>query len=217
MSARPRPQFTLEPPGARPPPALAGHEAINRYWDKVHGCYAAKILPGEYYVSLHGEMITTVLGSCVSACVRDRKMGIGGMNHFMLPHSDRTDGWVASAATRYGSFAMESLINDILKNGGRRENLDVKIFGGGKILAQMTDVGRKNIFFVHEYIRVEGLKLLSEDLGGAHPRKVVYFPDTGRALVKRLKSLHNDTLIQRETDYCERLVEKPIEGEVELF
>ena len=199
------------------PVAPVGFEGINRYWDKVHGCYAAKILPGEYYVTLRGELITTVLGSCVSACIRDRRLGIGGMNHFMLPHSDRSDGWVASAATRYGSFAMESLINAILKNGGRREYLEVKVFGGGRILAQMTDVGASNIDFVRRFIAMESLQLLAEDLGGPHPRKVVYFPDSGRARVKKLKALHNETLIRRELDYRERLVEEPVEGEIELF
>lgn len=204
------------------PPALPGYEKINRYWDRLHEQYAAKILPGEYYVTRHQELITTVLGSCVSACIRDRKLGIGGMNHFMLPHSERVDinDWGSctwSSATRYGSYAMERLINDILKHGGKRENLEVKLFGGGRIMAQMTDIGRQNINFVREYVRVEGLPVLSEDLGGFHPRKVVFFPQTGRVRVKRLRTMHNDTIILREVDYMEKLDEKPVQGEVELF
>ncbi|WP_018953821.1 chemoreceptor glutamine deamidase CheD [Thioalkalivibrio sulfidiphilus] len=201
-----------------PPPVLPGYEHINRYWDPTHDRYAAKILPGEYYVTLYGELITTVLGSCVSACVRDRKLGIGGMNHFMLPHSERVEAWGgASAAARYGSYAMETLINDILKNGGRREHLEVKIFGGGQVLAQMTDVGRKNIAFVREFIRVEGLNLVAEDLGGPHPRKVVFFPDSGRVRIKKLRAMHNETIVQRETRYMAQLQEAPVQGEVELF
>lgn len=200
------------------PAVLPGYEHINRYWDRIHNCHAAKILPGEYYVTLFGELVTTVLGSCVSACVRDRILGIGGMNHFMLPHSNRVDAWGgSSAAARYGSYAMESLINDILKNGGRRENLEVKIFGGGQVLAHMTDVGSQNIAFVRGYIKVEGLELMAEDVGGPHPRKVVYFPDTGRVRIKKLRSMHNDTIVRRETQYKTQLDQAPVLGEVELF
>lgn len=201
-----------------PPRALPGYEHINRYWDRLHECHAAKILPGEYYVTLCGEMITTVLGSCVSACVRDRKLGIGGMNHFMLPHSDRYGTWNSgSSAARYGGYAMETLINDVLKNGGSRENLEVKIFGGGQVLANMTDIGARNISFVKDYIRIENLQLMAEDLGGTYPRKVIYFPDSGRVRVKTLRTLHNDTIIRRESSYLVSLTEQPVQGEVELF
>lgn len=118
---------------------LSGFEGIQRYWDRERQMPAAKILPGEYYVSNQNELITTVLGSCVSACIRDPVAGIGGMNHFMLPNSERGN-WngkhsIASNATRYGNFAMEHMINDILKHGGERGNLEVKVFGGGKSLA----------------------------------------------------------------------------------
>ncbi len=204
--------------GGGSPPVLPGYEHINRYWDRVHGCHAAKLLPGEYYVTLTGELLTTVLGSCVSACVRDRKLGVGGMNHFMLPHSAHVDGWGGnSAAARYGSYAMETLINEILKNGGRRENLEVKVFGGGQVLAQMTDVGARNIAFVREYIGVERLDLVAEDLGGPYPRKVVYFPHTGRVRIKKLRAMHNDTIVRRETRYMAQLDQEPVQGEVELF
>lgn len=199
-------------------PVLPGYEHINRYWDRGLSCVAAKILPGEYYVTLQGEMITTVLGSCVSACIRDRKLGIGGMNHFMLPHSDRfSDNSGPTKAARYGSFAMESLINDILKNGGRKQNLEVKLFGGGQVLANMTDIGASNIRFVREFLQLEGLDVIAEDLGGRYPRKVVYFPDSGRARVKKLRTQHNDTIVRRETHYLAALQEAPVAGEVELF
>lgn len=204
------------------PPVLPGFDHINRYWDKTNNIHAAKILPGEYYVTANNELITTVLGSCVSACVRDRVFGIGGMNHFMLPMDGREqansqENSLLSASTRYGNHAMEHLINDILKHGGSRKNLEVKIFGGGRILAQMTDVGRRNIEFVHDYIRVESLSLVSEDTGDVFPRKVIYFPISGRVMIKKLHSLHNDTVIDRETDYLRRLKNEPIEGEVDLF
>jgi chemotaxis protein CheD len=202
------------------PRALPGFGGINRYWDDVHGMYAAKLLPGEFYVTVERETIVTVLGSCVSACIRDPLFGIGGMNHFMLPVSQGAGSWEANgvgASTRYGSHAMEQLINEILKNGGSRRNLEVKLTGGGRILAQMTDVGRKNIQFVEDYIRTESLKLLSHDLGDIYPRKVYYTPSTGKMLVKKLRSLHNNTIAERETRYLHEIEVVPVQGEVELF
>ncbi len=209
------------PPG---PPAspLPGFEHVNRYWDRSHAIYTAKILPGEYYVTRNHEAIATVLGSCVSACIHDRVRGVGGMNHFMLPMDENQSGaWAGSdalsASTRYGNNAMERMINDILKHGGRRENLEVKIFGGGRILAQMTDIGRRNIAFVHEYIKTEGLALLGEDVGDVYPRKVLYFPASGRVRIKKLRSLHNNTIIEREKAYLHVIEEKPVAGSIELF
>ena len=202
-------------------PALPGFERIKRYWDKTRNCYVAKILPGEYYVTVNEEKITTVLGSCVSACIRDPHFGIGGMNHFMLPDAGREDdGWRSgptSNATRYGSFAMESLINEILKHGGRREFLEVKLVGGGRIMQSMTNIGERNIRFVLKYIEIEGLNLAGQDLGGIYPRKVVYCPRTGKVQVKKLRSMHNDTIIEREVHYLEDLRHTPSGGEVELF
>ncbi len=201
------------------PKAIKGFEHINRYWDKQNEAYVAKILPGEYYVTRSDEVIVTVLGSCVSACVRDPRMGVGGMNHFMLPiqNSGKDRGTIIDESTRYGNFAMEHMINTILKNGGRRGYLEAKIFGGGKILAHMTDVGNRNIEFIHDYILTEGIELLSEDVGDIYPRKVMYFPVTGKARVKRLRSLHNNTVIEREMNYMQDIKSEPVEGEIELF
>lgn len=202
------------------PRALPGFSKITRYWDGAHGMYAAKLLPGEFYVTAERETIVTVLGSCVSACVRDPVFGIGGMNHFMLPVSQGSGSWESSgssASTRYGSHAMEQLINEILKNGGNRRNLEVKLTGGGRILAQMTDVGRKNISFVEDYVKIECLKVLSHDLGDIYPRKVYYTPSTGKLLVKKLRSLHNNTIVERESHYLHEIEAAPVQGEVELF
>ncbi|WP_444994873.1 chemoreceptor glutamine deamidase CheD [Aliikangiella sp. IMCC44359] len=191
---------------------------INRYWDKNTGLSTAKILPGEYYVTSHDEAITTVLGSCISACVRDPIAKIGGMNHFMLPikHSLKThkndDG-----AERYGNFAMEKMINDILRNGGNRERLEVKVFGGGRVMSGMTDVGKRNIEFVKEYIQVEGLKLLAEDVGGIYPRKLMYMTRTGKVLMKKLYSKHNSTIEQRDESYFTRISQQEIKSDIELF
>ena len=205
-------------PAAETPPAPPGFSHIKRYWDRSRNAHVAKLLPGEYYISMHGEMITTVLGSCVAACIRDRKLGVGGMNHFMLPSSARLDDWGGpSSSARYGSYAMEQLINEILKAGGRRQNLEVKAFGGGNIVSSLSDIGRKNIDFLHEFLQVEGLALLSEDLGSPFPRKVNFFPDSGRAQVKKLRSMHNDTIVERENHYLEELVKGSPKGDVELF
>lgn len=194
---------------------------VRRYFDPTRQRAVAKILPGEYYVTTQDEFISTVLGSCVSACVRDPVFGIAGMNHFMLPvdkgqeyHDMKTD--LLSGLTRYGNFAMESLINTILKYGGRRENLEVKIFGGGRIIRGMTDVGDSNIRFVHDYIRMENLDLIAEDVGDIFPRKVIYFPETGKVRVKKLRSIHNDTIVSRESRYMQE-IQQPTSGEVELF
>ena len=201
---------------------LPGYDHIKRYWDPTRNVYAAKILPGEYYVTVGDEMITTVLGSCISACVRDPVFGVGGMNHFMLPQSggNAEDSWndsMVSASARYGNVAMEHLITDIQKFGGVRENLEVKITGGGKVLAMMSDVGRRNIHFVREYIRMEGLRLMAEDVGDVFPRKVFYQPKSGRVQVKKLRTLHNDTIQRREEQYLERLRAPAPRTQPEMF
>lgn len=201
------------------PLALPQFAHINRYWDRVNNLVAAKILPGQYYVTLRGEAVTTVLGSCISACVRDRVLGVGGMNHFMLPadNDGRVGGVEPTDANRYGNYAMEALINDILKAGGRRDNLEIKIVGGGRILENMTNIGNMNIEFVRAYIKTEGLKLIGEDVGDIFPRKVMYLPAEGRMRVKKLRSLHNNTIIERETQYSSTLASEKVGGDVELF
>ena len=215
-------QLNAPPPSKKMQKCLHGFNDINRYWDKNHETFAAKILPGEYYVTANNEAIVTVLGSCVSACIRDKVFGIGGMNHFMLPlNKNMSDADVAamSNAGRYGNFAMEKMINDILKNGGTRENLEVKIFGGGRVLKNMKtlDIGNGNIDFVREYIQTEQLHLVGEDVGDIFPRKVIYFPLTGKVKVKKLRQIHNNTIIERENSNMSSIEVKPVESDVELF
>jgi chemotaxis protein CheD len=205
-----------------PSKALPQFAHINRHWDSREGRYVAKLLPGDYYVTTHDEMVFTVLGSCVSACIRDRVLRIGGMNHFMLPEdaSDGNSAWgqSASAATRYGNVAMERLVNDILKAGGKRENLEVKLVGGGRVLDAMTDIGARNIRFVKEFVATEGYKILGEDLGSVHPRKVMYHPESGDARVKKLGNRDAGAdLVEREKSYLRRIDTTPVAGEIELF
>lgn len=204
------------------PRVLPGFESINRYWDTKNDIFAAKIMPGEYYVSIHGEMIVTVLGSCISACVRDTESGIGGMNHFMLPdirdiNLKRWENTPVSIETRYGNVAMERLINVIIANGGKRKNLEVKLFGGGKVLDMSTDIGGKNIEFVKHYLDTEMLDIAAIDVGGIYPRKVLYYPLSGRVRMKKLIRLHNDTLLNREKKYIDNLKHETYEGKVDIF
>ncbi len=206
----------------QPPSPLPGFAHVNRYWDSLHQRFAAKILPGEYYVTCREEMIVTVLGSCISACIRCRATAIGGMNHFMLPQSraegDRAwAGTAVNAATRYGNYAMEHMINDLLRNGASRKYLEVKIVGGGRVLKQMTDVGQQNIEFVRAYLQTEGLTVSAEDVGDIYPRKVYYDPRSGKVSVKKLRSLNNDNIFERENRYRSHIEIAPVGGDVELF
>lgn len=209
--------------GYVPPPPIRGFEHINRYWDKRMNVPTAKILPGECYVSNSGEMIVTVLGSCVAACVRDKLIGVGGMNHFMLPvqTSETTvhRASIVNASLCYGNWAMEYLINAILKQGGKRERLEVKIFGGGRVLSNMAniDIGKRNVDFVLDYLVKDELRIFAQDLGGEYPRKILYFPDTGAVKLKKLQSIGKSTIEQREKAYLERMSKKPSAGSVELF
>jgi len=209
------------PDGSQPPRVLPGFEHIGRYFDPTHRLVTAKILPGELYVTTQDEAIVTVLGSCVSACIWDRTAGIGGMNHFMLPAtadaSRVADFAHASEAARYGTFAMEALINAILKFGGRRAALQIKIVGGGRVLRGATDVGDRNIEFVREFIRNEGLNVVGEHVGGVLPRKVWFHPLSGRALVKELKSTATTTVANREQQYASQLGQDSKGGDIELF
>jgi chemotaxis protein CheD len=206
---------------ARPeePSVLPGFEQIQRVWEPDTQRWTVKILPGEYYVTRSDEAITTVLGSCISACIRDPVMRIGGMNHFMLPedNSVREDRTPVGLATRYGSNAMESLINDVLKLGGLRDRLEIKVFGGGRVLAHMTDIGARNIDFVRSYLSTEGLRTNAQDVGGEQPRKVVYYPTEGRVRVRKLRPIENRGVSDREKLYMDSLESKNDGGDIELF
>lgn len=194
------------------------HFATNIYYDRNFDMDAAKLLPGEYFYTPKDMLIVTVLGSCVSACIRDRVSGIGGMNHFMLP-SDNSANEIVSASMRYGTFAMEILINELLKSGAKRENLEAKVFGGGAVLQNFSaiNVGERNSQFVRDYLKAEKIRVLAEDLEDIYPRKVYFFPRSGKVLVKKLRQLNNNTIVNREMDYSNRLSSRPTSGDIELF
>lgn len=191
----------------------------NLYYDKHFEIEAAKILPGEYYVSKREMLLVTVLGSCVSACIWDSKTHVGGMNHFMLPDQGKSIEAMAGESARYGVYAMEVLINQLLKLGASKQNLCAKVFGGGSVMSgfQSFEVGERNAKFVLDFLKTENIKLVAQDLLDIWPRKVYFFTGTGRVLIKKLRSMHNDTIVKRETEYQQKLKKTEVAGDVELF
>ncbi len=200
------------------PPAPLVHGRASKYLDRNFNRLAMKILPGEFYATAEDEVIVTVLGSCVAACIMDPIAMVGGMNHFMLPVKQGERDPDVFFAARYGAAAMEYLINNLLHLGAQRDRLVAKAFGGGKVMRGMsTDVGGQNVDFVREFLRNEDIPIWSEDLGGPYPRKVYFFPHTGQVLVKRMETAHNDTVLNRELTYIQEVVGRPMSGDVELF
>lgn len=200
----------------QPKPTGVEGEARTFYFDRDFGLNAVKILPGEFFVDSEDIVISTVLGSCVSACLWDRAAGVGGMNHFMLP--DGADADPSGLAGRYGAFAMEQLINELMKRGARRGAIEAKVFGGGRVMANFTsfDVGKNNADFVMRFLRTEGIRVASHNLLDVHARRVVFFPASGRALCRKLKQA-GSSVVAAEHSYTVRITAKPVTGEVELF
>jgi chemotaxis protein CheD len=186
------------------------------FYNDFHFQYdAVKVLPGEYFVSSEELIIMTVLGSCISACIWDGKARAGGMNHFMLPDGDSADGF-----GRYGSYAMELLINEMLKKGARRESMQAKVFGGAQVMAGFTtmNVGERNTKFVLDYLATERIPVVSQDVLDIHPRKVCFFPTTGKALVKRLAHSHPETLaVEERKGNAVSVAKVTAGGSVDLF
>ena len=197
------------------PPEL---ETPSIYFDARLNTEVAKIFPGQYFVTDRDIVLVTVLGSCVAACIRDPASALGGMNHFLLPQTGSEDG-PASRSARYGSYAMELLINQLIRSGAQRRTMEAKVFGGGNVMPGLraSGVGQSNARFIVDYLRKEGIPVAAQDLLDECARKIYYFPATGRVLVKKLRRLHNDTVLAREQDYSRRLMKLEMSGEVELF
>jgi len=195
------------------------HLAPNTYYDRHFDKEAVKILPGEYYVTAADKLIVTVLGSCVAVCLRDKYSGAGGMNHFLLPNDGSNQTGLLTESARYGVYAMELLINHLLKLGANRNRLEAKVFGGGNVLRGMTvnNVGERNAEFVLDYLHNEGVPIVAQDLLGEFPRKVYFFPDTGKVMVRKIRTIHNTTILDRESEYRMRVKYTPKSGDVELF
>lgn len=195
-------------------------EARTVLYERDFGRNGVKVLPGEFFVSDEDIVITTVLGSCVAACIWDRHAGVGGMNHFMLPGGEggSRDADPIGLAGRYGVFAMEQLINELIKRGGRKANFEAKVFGGGQVLRNMTsiNIGERNAQFVEQFLRTEGIRIGARDLLDVHPRRVAFFPVTGRALCKKLAQA-DASLVAAEQQYNAKLSAARVGGDVELF
>jgi chemotaxis protein CheD len=154
------------------------NEELRRFLNPQDKNWHIQIMQGDSYVTNKAdEVLTTILGSCIAACIRDPKAGVGGMNHFLLPEGSGAD----RDALRFGVNAMELLINSLIKLGGRRENFEAKLFGGANVLAQLSDVGTRNATFAKQYLVNEGIPLVGGDMGGASPRRIQFWPLTGRA------------------------------------
>ena len=181
--------------------------ASSFYFDRHLNMDAIKLLPGEYYVTDRNVVLSTVLGSCVSACIYDPQDGIGGMNHFMLPRGEDGGGLPMECA-RFGDYAMNIMIRELLRNGARRANLVAKVFGGGNVQRAMVslEIGSQNAKFVQKYLAEHEIPILAGDLEGHHPRKIHFFPKSGRVLQKKLYVSHNDTITQREQRYSQLLL-----------
>lgn len=189
----------------------------KKIYDQKHQVNIVKIFSGEWYVATQpGEMLATILGSCVAACIRDPQKGIGGMNHFLLPGDESLDPDHSEAA-RYGMFAMESLINGLLKAGARKERLEIKVFGGGNVINSSARIGSQNATFIRAYLKREGYRIASEDLEGDHPRRVHYYPDTGKVLMRLLRRKEDMIVVEEEARYTREITSHPVEGEIELF
>jgi chemotaxis protein CheD len=193
-------------------------QRAHRYRDPRFEETAIKVFPGEHHVTgSDSEMLVTILGSCVSACIRDPLIAVGGMNHFMLPES-QGPGWDGvSASMRYGNVAMERLINDILSRGGARQRLEIKVFGGGNVMGGTTNIGHRNADFVQDYLAAENLPIAAEHLRGNLPRRIHYFPTTGRVLLLELQRSDVDDVIKSETVHKSKLQSEPVTGSAELF
>ena len=190
-------------------------EASFFFFDHHFQHNALKVLPGEYFVAQEPLAIMTVLGSCIAACLWDSRMRVGGMNHFMLPEGDSAD-----ASGRYGSYAMELLINEMMKLGARREHMQAKVFGGGQVMHSFTtmNVGERNTAFVLEYLQTERIAVVSKDVLDIHPRKVCYLPHSGKAMVKRLASANTEALAAQERAAAARTAPAASTGgSVDLF
>ena len=190
----------------------------RRYFDPRFEATIITVAPGEHEITAaKDEIVATVLGSCVSVCMRDPQIGIGGLNHFLLPKNNGSAD--PSAGERYGDTAMEVLINDLLKRGARRQNFEAKVFGGARVLsgATMLAIGDGNIAFVTEFLQREGIPIASKDVGGTRSRRIHYQPSTGRAWVQHVQPTARDSSQEQEIAYLNRLKTQPVAGEIEIF
>ncbi|MBX2855471.1 MAG: chemoreceptor glutamine deamidase CheD [Rhodobacteraceae bacterium] len=199
--------------------AATQHSAGPRtYFDAKVNSTATIVLPGDHLVTSEKELaIVTLLGSCVAACIRDVELGVGGLNHFLLPEEKGDN--VANGSARYGTNAMEVLINDVIKLGGRKDRMEAKVFGGANVIDTNAaeTVGDRNCQFVIDYLRRENISVAAKDLGGVQARRVFFFPATGRVSVLRLEPSAQRSIREQEAKLKQQVNVTPTSGGVELF
>lgn len=204
-------------------PGSCAHESFEasagwRFFDATSAAWMVKVFPGEFYITAKtDEVLVTVLGSCVTACIRDPLAGVGGMNHFMLPHHSSGNWGDDLRSTRFGNFAMEKLLNELVKAGCSRERLEIKVFGGGNVTDTSNEIGSENAEFVLRYLAAEGLRCAAQDLGGTQPRRIHYYPATGRVVRRMLGAAERIVIGREEHDYGSRLLTQQPSGEIQLF
>lgn len=196
------------------------HQPPARYFDRELQVESVKILPGQYHACVGDGSISTVLGSCVATCLWDPVLRIGGMNHFMLPGESGAalaSPWAVSA--RFGVYAMELLINEMVHLGADRRRLVAKVFGGAQVLQgfDTLDVGAMNSDFVLNFLQEEGIEVAAQDLLGIYPRKLHFFPASGKVQMKKLRLQTDDAVQRQDREYFSQLAGRQAAGDVELF
>lgn len=199
----------------------AGESGVERrrYFDSNLGATVVQVYQGDFYVcGDEDEILATVLGSCISACVRDPVVRCGGMNHFLLPSGRQlTNDDPAGLSLRYGSFAMEQLINSVLAAGGQRQRLEIKVFGGANVVRGLSDVGHRNAEFVEEFLDKEGFTIAGKHLRGTYPRKLQFHPHSGQVRMREIKEKAAVKVFEQEVRASPRVATKPAAGTIELF
>jgi chemotaxis protein CheD len=198
------------------------YDSIRRYYDQNMELTVVKLMTGDCYATNENrEMLVTILGSCISVCLRDPKLKIGGMNHILLPGEARVSGGgdVLEYPSRYGAYAMEELINSMIKLGASKTRMEAKIFGGGNVINTSAMIGDRNIKFVTDYLAQENIPVLSSDVGGETARRLHFYPDTGKAMVRKLRRKEDMVILEKEKEYEKKLKEKDKKEstDVELF
>lgn len=192
-------------------------QGTRRYYDSKLSAHVIKLFSGDWYVSTReDEMLSTILGSCISACIRDPYSRVGGMNHFLLPGDETMDA-AASDAARYGVFAMETLINGIMKAGGQKSRLEIKVFGGGNVTNNTAQIGSKNAQFILRFLEKEGYQIASRDLEGTFPRSLHFYPLSGKVMMRKLHRKEDFVIAESEETYRRSISKQPVEGHIELF
>jgi chemotaxis protein CheD len=221
--------LSIAQPSAAPPRAATATGRLDRlkaqprkpgeasffFYDAHFRNEAVKVLPGEFFVHDEDILVMTTLGSCIAACLWDRDKRIGGMNHFLLPEAGGS-----ADSGRYGSYAMDLLIGELVKRGATRSTMEAKVFGGGAVISGMNtiNVGERNTAFVLDYLRTERITVVSKDVLDIYPRKVCFLPHSGKAMVKRLASANTDALAAQERAAASRQTPAASTGgSVDLF